>query len=151
MFRAYSDVGGGVLFYTLLIRSPEDHHILQSDINALNEWALLNKMKFHPDKCKILFVNNFNRNLFQELPFYFYPYQLQNTIVDYAQEEKDLGLLVTSRFSFEAHRTYILNKTVTQFNLLRRTCHFVHNSRKRRTLYLTLIRSYYLTLIRRII
>ena len=58
------------------IKSPEDHHILQSHINALNEWALLNKMKFHPDKCKILSVNNFNRNLFQVLPFYFYPYQL---------------------------------------------------------------------------
>ena len=90
------------------IRTSEDHHILQSDINALNEWALLNKMnkmKFHPDKCKILSVNNFNRNLFQELPFYFYPYQLQNTILDYAQEEKDLGLLVTSKFSFKAHRT----------------------------------------------
>ena len=61
------------------IKSPEEHHILQSDINALNVWAVLNKMKFHPDKCKILSVNNFNRNLFQELPFYFYPYQLQNT------------------------------------------------------------------------
>ena len=64
-------------------------------------------MKFHPDKCKILSVNNFNRNIFQELPFYLYPYQLQNTILDYAQEEKDLGLLVTSKFSFKAHRTYL--------------------------------------------
>ena len=46
------------------IRTPEDHHILQSDINDLNDWALLNKMKFHLWKCKILSVNSFYRNLF---------------------------------------------------------------------------------------
>ena len=121
--------------------SPEDHHILQSDINALNEWASLNKMKFHPEKCKILSVNNFYRNLFQELPFYFFPYQLPNTILDYTPEGKDLGVLVTSKFSFKSHQTYILNKAVTQFNILRRTCHFVNNTRKRRTLYISLVRS----------
>ena len=106
-------------------------------INALNEWALLNKMKFHPGKCKILSVNNFYRNLFQELPFYFFPYQLHNinTILDYTPDEKDLEILVTSKFSFKAHQT------VTPFNLLRRTCHFVNNVRKRRTLYISLIRS----------
>ena len=123
------------------IRTPEDHHILQADINALNEWAISNKMKFHPEKCKILSVNNFYRNLFQELPFYYFPYQLHNTILDYTPEEKDLGILVTSKFGFKAHQTYILNKAGTQFNILRRTCHFDNNKRKRRTLYISLIRS----------
>ena len=67
---------------------------------------------------------------------------MDNTIIlDYAPEEKDLGILVTSKFSFNAHQTYILNKAVTQFNLLRRTCHFVNNVRKRRILYISLIRS----------
>ena len=123
------------------IKSPTDHDILQSDINALYTWAELNKMKFHPDKCKILSINNFNKNIFQELPFYYYPYQLQTTILDYALEEKDLGILTTPNFSFKTHQNYILSKAITQFNLLRRTCHFVNNSSKRRTLYLTLIRS----------
>ena len=123
------------------IRTPEDHHILQSNINALNEWASLNKMKLHPEKCKILSVNNFYRNLFRELPFYFFPYQLHNTILDYTPEEKDLGVLVTSKFSFKSHQTFILNKAVTQFDILRRTCHFVNDTRKRRTLYISLVRS----------
>ena len=81
------------------IKSPTDHDVLQSDINALSTWAELNKMKFHPDKCKILSINNFTKNLFQELPFYYYPYQLQTTILDYALEEKDLGILTTPIFS----------------------------------------------------
>ena len=98
-------------------------------------------MKFHPDKCKILSINNFYKNIFQELPFYYYPYQLYNTILDYSTEEKDLGILTTSNFSFKLHQTYILNNAITQFNLLRRTCHFINNTCKYRTLYLTLVRS----------
>ena len=98
-------------------------------------------MKFHPDKCKILSVNNFHKNSLQELPFYYFPYELDNVILDYTDEEKDLGILTTTKFNFKAHQTFILNKAVTQFNILRRTCHFVNNSKKRRTRYLTSARS----------
>ena len=122
------------------ILSPADHDILR-DIDALCNWAKLNKMNFHPDKCKILSINNFNYNLLQELPFYLYPYQLDSTILDYTHEEKDLGILTTSKVCFKAHQNYILSKAITQFNLLRRTCHYVNNTKKRRTLYITLIRS----------
>ena len=66
---------------------------------------------------------------------------MHNTILDYNPEEKDFGVLVTSTFSFKSHQTYILNKAVTQFNILRRTCHFVNNNGKRRTLYISLVRS----------
>ena len=123
------------------ILTPHDHEILQRDIDALNNWAILNKMKFHPEKCKILSINNFNYNLLQELPFYLYPYELNGTVLDYTNEEKDLGVLTTSEFTCKAHQDYVIKKATTQFNLLRRTCHFVKNIKKRRTLYLTLIRS----------
>ena len=116
------------------ILSPADHDILQRDIDALCNWAKINKMNFHPDKCKILSINNFSYNLLQELPFYLYPYQLDSTILDYTHEEKDLGILTTSKFCFKAHQNYILSKAITQFNLLRRTCLYVNNTKKRRTL-----------------
>ena len=38
------------------IHSEDDHLILQQDIDYLNNWALINKMNFHPGKCKILSV-----------------------------------------------------------------------------------------------
>ena len=123
------------------ILTPHDHEILQRDVDALNNWAILNKMKFHPEKCKILSINNFNYNLLQELLFYLYPYELNGTVLDYTNEEKDLGVLTTSKFTCKAHQDYVIKKATTQFNLLRRTCHFVKNIKKRRTLYLTLIRS----------
>ena len=111
------------------------------DIDALNKWAVKNKMRFHLDKCKVLSVNNFHKNTLSELPFFLFPYELDSTLLEYCDEEKDLGIITSSKFNYKAHRTYILNKANTQFNLLRRSCHFVKNTKKRRTLYLTLIKS----------
>ena len=98
-------------------------------------------MRFHPDKCKILSIHHFHKNVFQELPFFLYPYEMNNTLLDYCNTEKDLGILINNKFNFKDHRNLILSKAINQFNLLRRTCHFVKNHSKRRTLYLTMIRS----------
>ena len=35
----------------------DDHVVLQKDITALFTWSNVNKMKFHPNKCKILSLN----------------------------------------------------------------------------------------------
>ena len=119
------------------IHTPTDHKILQLDISTLNKWAVKNKMHFHPDKCKVLSVNNFHKNTLSELPFFLFPYELDSTLLDYCNEVKDLGIITSSKFNYKAHHTYILNKANTQFNLLCRLCHFVKNT----TLYLTLIKS----------
>ena len=39
----------------------EDYDILQRDIDSLFTWSLLNKMKFHRLKCKVLSITNCNR------------------------------------------------------------------------------------------
>ena len=70
-----------------------------------------------------------------------YPYELDGTVLDYTNEEKDLGVLTTTKFTCKAHQDYVIKKATAQFNLLRRTSHFVKNIKKRRTLYLTLIRN----------
>ena len=123
------------------IVTPNDHEILQRDINALFQWSIENKMRFHAKKCKVLSINHFHYNLFSELPFFLFPYQIDNVLLDYCTEEKDLGIIITSKFNFSNHQQVVLSKAINQFNLLRRTCHFVKNSYKRRTLYLTLVRS----------
>ena len=90
---------------------------------------------------KVLSVNNFHKNTLSELPFFLFPYELDSTLLDYCDEEKDLGIITTSKFSYKDHRIHVLYKANTQFNLLRRSCHFVKNTKKRRTLYPTLIKS----------
>ena len=54
------------------IMSPDDNLILQNDINALYQWSPRNRMKFHAKKCKVSSVNHFGKNLFSELPFFFF-------------------------------------------------------------------------------
>ena len=123
------------------INSPADHQILQNDINALYKWSVESKMKFHANKCKVLSINHFHKNLFSELPFFLFPYHINNTLLDYCDNEKDLGIVISNRFRFNDHHKEILSKAVNQFNLLRRTCHFIKNKQKRKTLYLNLIKS----------
>ena len=123
------------------IHSPIDHQILQNDIDAMYDWSIKNKMRSNTKKCKDLSINHFNKNLLSEFPFFLFPYRINTTLLDYSNEEKDLGIIVTNKFSFTNHHNEILSKATKQFNLLRRTCHFVNNTQKRRTLYLTLVRS----------
>ena len=51
------------------IQSASDNQILQNDINYLNDWALRNKMKFHPSKCKVLSISLLRQTLPIPNPF----------------------------------------------------------------------------------
>ena len=94
------------------INSPIDHHILQNDINALYKWSVENKMKFHANKCKVLSINHSRKNLVSELPFFFFLYHINNILLDYCENEKDLGIVISNRFSFNDHHKEILSKAV---------------------------------------
>ena len=122
-----------------VIESESDCCTLQNDIDSMNNWARRNFMKFHPLKCKVLSVTHkIEDNI---LPFSRYSYRLGGTILDYVHEEKDLGIIINHKLNWKSHHQLILSKATSMFNLLRRTCHFVKNPAKKRTLYLTLIRS----------
>ena len=130
------------------IYSDIDHTILQNDIDNLNDWAAKNKMKFHPQKCKVVSLCSRESPLSirSTLGIFTFPFaQFQYTIggdpLQYAESEKDLGILINSSFDFNGHIDSIISKANQQFGLLRRTCHFVNDFKRRRALYLTLVRS----------
>jgi len=56
------------------INRDVDQIELQKDIDGLYQWSIENKMKFHPDKCKVLAVTN--KMLSFALPFYEFMYNL---------------------------------------------------------------------------
>ena len=113
---------------------------LNKDIDSMNIWANANLMKFHPQKCKILCVTP--KIFLDVLPFQrIYPYAMSDIILDQVDSETDLGLLITKKLNWSHHHNVVLSKAINQFNLLRRTCHFVKNPTKKRTLYLTIVRS----------
>ena len=97
-------------------------------------------MKFHPDKCKVVTIKHRPSPLAM-LPFVAYHYQLAETLLSYADSEKDLGVHVNKSFNFNEHRENMLTKANQKFGVLKRTCHFVTHSNSRRVLYLALVRS----------
>ena len=75
------------------------------------------------------------------LPFVQYIYFLGENSLDYAESEKDLGVDINSKLNFSDQCERLYSKASQQFGLTKRTCHFVRDVRRRRALYLSLIRS----------
>ena len=122
------------------ITSQLDHEILQNDINYLNAWATLNKMQFHPLKCKVVSILS-NPSPLVVLPFVNFHYHLGESLLEYTESEKDLGVTINCKLNFSEQQANLLLKANQQFGLLKRTCNFVTDVRRRRVLYLTLVRS----------
>ena len=116
-----------------------DSYALQNDINSLNSWAMKNKMKFHPDKCKVLSITD--ERILHTLPFDRFPYTLGNTCLEYVNYEKDLGVYVNNKLKWSLQCSTLISKATNMLNRVRRTCHFTKNQAQKRVLYLTLVRS----------
>ena len=69
------------------IKSPEDHAILQKDLNHLQTWADTNKMEFHPAKCQVLRFTNKRKPSPAE-------YKIQNTTLARVDSAKYLGVIL---------------------------------------------------------
>ena len=124
------------------ISTENDHICLQKDIDYLHDWSLRNKMKFHPNKCKVLAVTGrMPVSLLSELPFYDFFYNLGGVSLDYVDAEKDLGVVVTASFDWAEQCQKVYSKANQKLGLLRRSCHFVIDENRKRVLYLTLVRS----------
>ena len=123
------------------INSEIDHDILQKDITYLHEWAMRNKMNFHPQKCKVVSVSHNLPPLLGILPNIQYYYALGECLLDYVDSEKDLGVDINKNLNFSDQCNRLISKANQQFGLTRRTCYFVNDVKRRRALYLSLIRS----------
>ena len=120
------------------IRSGADHIALQNDIDYLHEWSISNNMRFHIGKCKVLNVSNRSPGIFPDSQF---RYSLGDNILEYADFEVDLGVNITTRLNFNDHCSKIYSKANQMLGLTRRPCHFVRDPKRRRALYLSLVRS----------
>ena len=122
----------------------EDHEILQRDINALQCWADKNKMKFHPDKCKVLSITNRaseNNAWITTLPFHTFFYTLNGVDLDFVESEKDLGGYVTSDINWEENVVSLCTKASSRLGLMKRSLRFVKDRKQKRAFYLALVRS----------
>ena len=126
------------------VHSWDDHEILQRDIDVLSLWSLRNKMKFHPDKCKVLSVNSHYVNPFHSI--YAFPcavlqYTLGGSPLVFVSFEKDLGVIVTDRLRWDDHCNGRLNVASSKLGLLKRVCAFTNNQEQKRQLYQAIVKS----------
>ena len=117
------------------IESPEDHVILQNDINALLRWSVLNKMNFHPDKCHVVKVT-LKRDKCVD-----FTYRLGITDLEYVSVEKDLGVRVTPNLAWQKLSVSLISSARSRLGLTKRTCHFIKNRKQRLILYKAMVRS----------
>ena len=118
------------------INSEHDCTMLQKDIDTLLNWSILNKMRFHPGKCKVVQIHNNEPLRTRELPLAKHYYTLNSDIIEFTDLEKDLGVLVNSRFKWDDHQKTVLNKAHQMLGITKRTCDFITDARKRRSLYI---------------
>ena len=97
-------------------------------------------MNFYHDKCKVLSIKHKESPL-SMLPFAIHHYQMADNLLSYADSEKDLGVHVNCDFDFKEHCEIILNKANQKYGMIKRNFHFVVDVKRRRVLYLSLVRS----------
>ena len=117
------------------IESPEDHDILQNDINALLRWSIINKMNFHPDKCHVVKVT-LKRDKSSD-----FIYRLGISDLEYVSVEKDLGVRVVPTLSWQKQWESLISSARSRLGLTKRTCNFIKNRRQRLILYKTMVSS----------
>ena len=125
------------------IHSELDNERLQKDITYFENWSFLNKMNFHPQKCKVVSIAQRSPPLLGILPNIQYFYTLGENILDYVDCEKDLGVDINSKLDFNDQCNRLLSKANQQFGLTKRVCYFVDDVKRKRVLYLSLIRSHF--------
>ena len=79
------------------------HLIFQRDIYYLFDWAIRNKMRFHPSKCKVLMVSKIDPPLIDVLPFVKFYCTMGKKILHYVRSKKDLGITMNRTLNFTKH------------------------------------------------
>ena len=87
-----------------------NHTTLQKDIDNLMDWAVQNKMNFHPSKTKVLMVSKSKPPLIDILPCIQYYYCMGNSVLDYESSQKDLRIIMNNTLNFTEHATSLYSK-----------------------------------------
>ena len=98
-------------------------------------------MSFHPDKCKALSIYDRRPEFVKVRPFAHRYYNINSSIIEFSENERDLGVIVSSNFKWDEHHDKILKKTHQMPGSTKRTCHFITDVKKRRSLFLSLVTS----------
>ena len=95
------------------IRNQQDQVSLQSDINRMDDWTEDSLLEFNAAKCKTMTISRHGR---QERE-----YSLKNSRLEATESEKDLGVTVDPKLTFEGHMLEKVKKANTVMLVIRNT------------------------------
>ena len=93
-----------------------------------DEWLLC----FHPNKCKVMRIGKSNINKHQ------YKLKEDGNTLQYTESEKDIGVTIDEKLSFDKHISEKVNKANSRMGLIRTMEYMDNNSFK--LLYTALVR-----------
>ena len=67
--------------------TPEYRQMIQRDLDKLFNWSQTWQMDFNINKCKVLNIGSYNDK---------FSYNMNNTVLDNVNQEKDLGIIISS-------------------------------------------------------
>ena len=119
-----------------IIKTDQDCDDLQGDLDKLSEWSRLWLIGFNTDKCKHMHIGNqkINGNPTST-------YSLSGNILDYTTDEKDIGVNINDKLSFEKHIAEKCKIATWQFARIRRTFSYLDETMFNQ-LYKAIVRSH---------
>ena len=115
------------------INSVQDAQKLQQDIDAMERWSEDWLLKFHPDKCHVLTLGKF-WNIKHA-----HPYEIDGSILEHVDQEKDLGVIIDSGLTFDEHIFSKIKKANSIVGLISRSFEFL-SPEMFRTLFIAFVR-----------
>ncbi len=102
------------------INERTDQLKLQENLQSLEEWAHTWRMRFHPEKCKVMHIG-------KEIEQFQYTMTANGNSVplEYTDTEKDLGVIIDNSLSFEQHCETAINKANRILGVIRRSFKYI--------------------------
>ena len=97
------------------ITSQLDRLSLPEDIGSMDEWSETWLIKYQPPKCNTMSINSRGEDRPEA------SYSLGNTELNRVTSEKDLGVSIDNRLTFDEHITNVTNKANSIMGVIRRS------------------------------
>ena len=102
----------------------EDSRLLQEDLDHLFSWSEDLKLKFYPDKCKVLEIRG-KSNTNTTNTYHMSRYDGWSVDLEVVPHEKDIGVTIDGKLNFEKHIQTQINKANMMVGIIRRYFKFM--------------------------
>ena len=116
--------------------SQDDVKSLQADLLNLEHWSCVSGFTFNQSKCK-------HQRIKRKILPVTSSYELGNHLIDTTENEKDLGVWLSSKLTWKKQVYVQTAKANKLLGHISRNTIFIRNTTARRSMYLTLVRPHF--------